>query len=59
MNLLTKQKQTQQTLRMSLWLPEGRMRGRDSQGVWDGHVHIATFKMGRAFLGFPGGSDSE
>ena len=23
------------------------MRGRDSLGVWDGHVHTATFKMGK------------
>ena len=23
----------------------GKDGGRDSQGVWDGHVHIATFKM--------------
>ena len=23
----------------------GMMWGRDSQGVWDGHVHIAIFKM--------------
>ena len=31
---------------MNLWLPAGgRMRGRDSFGVWDGHVDTATFKM--------------
>ena len=31
---------------MNLWLPAGvRIRGRDSLGVWDGHVHTATFKM--------------
>ena len=23
----------------------GRIGGRDSQGVWDGHVHTALFKM--------------
>jgi len=23
----------------------GRMGGRDSQGVWDGHVHTAIFTM--------------
>ena len=22
----------------------GRMKGRDNQGVWDGHVHTAIFK---------------
>ena len=28
-----------------LRLPEGRMGGRDSSGVWDGHVHTAIFKI--------------
>ena len=23
----------------------GKDRGRDNQGVWDGHVHTAAFKM--------------
>ena len=23
----------------------GRIEGRDNQGVWDGHVHTAVFKM--------------
>ena len=41
-NKLTKQKMIQQTWRTNLvWL----LRGRDSQGVWDGHVHSAVFKM--------------
>ena len=26
-------------------IARGRLEGRDSQGVWDGHVHIAIFKM--------------
>ena len=26
-------------------VPEGEERGRDSQGVWDGHVHTAIFKI--------------
>ena len=31
---------------MNLWLPAGgRMRERDSLGVWDGSVHTAIFKM--------------
>ena len=36
-----------QTQRTNLWLlgGGGRMGERDSQGVWDGHVHTATFKM--------------
>ena len=44
MKLLTKQKQTK-TLRMSLWLWGGRRGAKDSQGVWDGLVHCAIFKM--------------
>ena len=35
-NELTKQRQS-----MNLWL----LGGRDSQGVWDGHVYTAIFKM--------------
>ena len=34
-----------QTQRMNLWLPGGRMEGKDSQGIWVGHVHTAMFKM--------------
>ena len=30
---------------ITLWFPGGRMRGRDSQGVWDGHGHTAVFNM--------------
>jgi len=26
-------------------VPRVRLRGRDSQGVWDGHVHTAIFEM--------------
>ena len=44
MNLFTKQKQTHRPKKMNLWLPAGG-RGKDSQGVWDGHVHSAVFKM--------------
>ena len=45
-NALTyKTERDSQTLRTNLWLPGGRMRGRDSWGVWDGHVHTAIFKM--------------
>ena len=39
-DLLTKQKDSQ-TQKTNLWLP-GR---RESQGVWDGHVRTAIFKM--------------
>ena len=34
-----------QIQRMNFWFPGGRMAQRDSQGVWDGHVHTAIFKM--------------
>ena len=40
MNLLTNKKETQ-TQKRNLWLPGGW----DSQGVWEGHVHTAIFKM--------------
>ena len=30
---------------ITLWSPGGRMGGRDSQGVWDGHGHTAVFNM--------------
>ena len=29
------------TQKMNLWLPGGR----ESQGIWEGHVHTVTFKM--------------
>ena len=32
-------------LENELMIAGGRMRGRDSLGVWDGHVHSGTFKM--------------
>ena len=46
----TKDLSTKQTQRTNLWLQEwgdwgGTMEGRDSQGVWDGHVHTAAFKI--------------
>ena len=34
-----------QTQRRNLCLPGGKNRDRDSQGVWDGHVHTALYKM--------------
>ena len=40
MNLLPEQKETQR-LRKGTY---GVARGRDSYGVWEGHVHTATFK---------------
>ena len=30
---------------MNLHFPEGKGRERDSQGVWDVHVHTAVFKL--------------
>ena len=32
-------------LENELTIAGGRRRGRDSKGVWDGHVHSGTFKM--------------
>ena len=49
MNELKKKKEKtrkdSQIERMNLRLPGERMGGRDSWGVWDGHVHTTTFKM--------------
>ena len=46
-NELTYKRQTDsQTQGRNLWLPMGEGLGRkDSQGVWDGHVHTAVLKM--------------
>ena len=46
MNLFTKQKQTHRLREQTddCWVRE-RMRGRDSQGAWDGRVHTAMCKM--------------
>ena len=33
-----------QTQKINLWLPEGKDQAK-RQGVWDGHVHTAIFKM--------------
>ena len=35
MNLFTQHKQTHRLKRMNVWLPEGRVKGRDRLGVWD------------------------
>ena len=46
MNLLTKQKETHRLIEQTCLLRvKGKIRGRDSQGVWDGRVHIALFKL--------------
>ena len=45
MNLLTKQKQAHRLREGTYGYQGGRRGGRDSQGVWNGHAHSATFKM--------------
>ena len=45
-NELTKQKETHR-LRSKLMIA----RGRDSYGLWGGHVHTAMFKMGNLLCG--------
>ena len=45
MILLTKQKETHRLRKRTYGCQGGRIRGRDSYGVWDGHVHTAIFKM--------------
>ena len=39
--LIYKTETDSQTKRMNLWSPGGRIGRRDSQGIWDGHVHTA------------------
>ena len=39
-----KERDSQTYQRMNLQLPGGRMGGKDSQEVWDGHVHTAILK---------------
>ena len=48
-------------LRKELMVTRGNIRGRDSSGVWDWHVHIARFKIDnqQGTGGFSGGSDSK
>ena len=43
--LTNKMETDSQAQRINLWLPGGKMRGRDSQGIWDRHVHTAIFKI--------------
>ena len=45
MNLLTKQKETHRLREWNYGCPWLKARGRDSWGVWDGHVQAARFKM--------------
>ena len=42
--LITGQKQTH---RLSLWLPGGENGVKDTQGIWNGHVHTAILKIDR------------
>ena len=46
MNLFTKLKQTQSVQNKFMVAGAGgKIRGRDSYGVWDGQVHTVMFKM--------------
>ena len=44
-NLFIKQKQTHRLRERTFGYQGEKDEGRDSQGVWDGHVHTAIFKM--------------
>ena len=44
MNLFRKQKQTHGLRERTYGYQGGKVVGRDSQGVWDSHVHTAIFK---------------
>ena len=39
------QNRDSETYRTNVWLPEGRVGGSDSWGVWDGRVHTALLEM--------------
>ena len=43
--LIYKTETDSQIQRTNCWLPAKKGEGRDGQGVWDGHVHTAIFKM--------------
>ena len=42
---LTTLQLSKKTWRMNLWLLVVKDAGRDSQGVWDGHVYTVIFKV--------------
>ena len=43
--LIYKTNRDLQTEKVHVWLPGGKMGGKDSQEVWNGHVQTAIFKM--------------
>ena len=43
--LIYKTETHSQTRQMNLWWSRARVEWRDGDGVWDWHVHIATFKI--------------
>ena len=43
--LIYKTETNSQTQKKNLWLLGVWIRGRYSQGIWDGHVHTTVFKM--------------
>ena len=45
MDLHTKEEETHKLRKQTYGFQKGRTGARDSQGVWDGHVHTAIFKM--------------
>ena len=45
MNELTRQRLTDLEIGLMVAVGVGKDGGRKSQGVWDGHVHTAIFKM--------------
>ena len=55
MNLFTKQKQTHSLREQTYGYQGKRMGGRDKLGVWNWHIHTATFKIDKQG-DFPGGS---
>ena len=45
MDLFTKQKETHRLENLTYGCQGKRMKGRDTQGIWDQFLHTAIFKM--------------
>ena len=43
MNLFIKPERDSQTQKTNLWLPRGKVRGRDKSGIWKLYVYITIY----------------
>ena len=44
-NILTKQKQTRRLQKQTYGYQRGKAEGRDTLGVWDGHMYTSVYGM--------------